>query len=55
MKFEFHNLGHGFLTEFNYFRQRVTIDNQNEVENVPDNAPDNVPDNVACNVPQILD
>jgi predicted HTH transcriptional regulator len=24
MKFEFHNLGHGFLTEFNYSKQKIT-------------------------------
>ena len=24
MKFKFHNLGHGFLTEFNYTEQKIT-------------------------------
>ena len=42
MKFEFHNMGHGFLTEFNYTKQRVTIDNKNEIEEVSENVVENV-------------
>jgi len=33
MKFEFHNLGHGFLTEFNYEKQKISLNNHAEIEN----------------------
>jgi predicted HTH transcriptional regulator len=33
MKFEFHNLGHGFLTEFNYEKQKISLNNHTEIEN----------------------
>lgn len=33
MKFEFHNLGHGFLTEFNYENQKISLNNHAEIQN----------------------
>jgi len=33
MKFEFHNLGHGFLTEFNYEKQKTSLNIHDVIEN----------------------
>ena len=37
MKFRYQNLGHGFMTEFSYEKQKLTKNNKNELENELEN------------------
>ena len=51
MKFEFRELGDGFITEFNYIKQKITTEGDEIIPNVPKNVPEKEV-NVTENVPK---